>query len=291
MHNSLTIPDATQAPLASLTDLATQINDEHRQAEQALNTGLEHARRAGELLIQAKQLCQHGEWLPWLEQNFEGSARTARAYTLVAQRWPELEAKWQRAANLSIRDAMRLIAPPESAAPHVVNNSGETEWYTPPEYIEQVRKVLGTIDLDPATSEVAQKIVKAKIHYTEEDDGLSQPWQGKVFLNPPYGTSAIAQFAAKLATHVEAGDVTEAVVVVNNATETGWFYRLASVASAVCFPRGRIKFLSPEGEFATPLQGQAILYFGSGAETFRSHFAQFGWTVTVDARAGEEEAE
>jgi len=290
MHDSTALQETKQAPLATLPALAVQINDEHHQAEAALNTGLQHARHAGELLLQAKKLCEHGEWLPWLEQNFDGSARTARAYTLIAQRWPELEAKWQRAANLSIRDALRLIAPPESPAPHVVNNSGETEWYTPSEYVEQVREVLGSIDLDPATSEVAQKIVKAKIHYTVQEDGLLQPWQGKVFLNPPYGTSLITKFADKLATHVEAGDVTEAVVVVNNATETGWFHRLAGVASAACFPRGRIKFFSPEGELATPLQGQAILYFGRGVESFRAHFSQFGWTVAVDAQAGGEAA-
>ena len=112
MPNSTTLQPAPQAPLATLPDLAVQINDEHHQAEAALNTGLEHARHAGELLLQAKSLCQHGEWLPWLEANFDGSARTARAYILVADRWPQIEAKWQHAANLSIRGALQLLAPP-----------------------------------------------------------------------------------------------------------------------------------------------------------------------------------
>jgi ParB family chromosome partitioning protein len=268
----------------TLETLAAQINDEHRQAEAKLNTGLQHARHAGELLLQAKSLCQHGAWLPWLEANFDGSDRTARAYMRVAQQWPRVEAKWQRAANLSIRDAMRLIAPPETPVPHITRNSGEYEWYTPPKYVEAARKVLGAIDLDPASCEAAQEIVKAKIHYTAENDGLAQPWHGKVFLNPPYSGSLIAKFADKLATHVETGDVTEAVVVVNNATDTGWFHRLARVSSAVCFPRGRIKFVSPEGELATPLQGQAIFYFGRGVETFRAHFSALGWTVAVDAQ-------
>jgi len=101
---------AQRIPQGSLTDLAVQINAEHRQAEQAINTGLQHARHAGELLLQAKGLCDHGQWLPWLLKNFDGSARTARAYMLVVERWPQIEAKWQRVANLSFRDALRLVA-------------------------------------------------------------------------------------------------------------------------------------------------------------------------------------
>ena len=102
-----------QKEQGTLTQLANQINDEHRQAEQAINAGLEHALRAGQLLLEAKGLCAHGEWTPWLEDNFAGSARTARAYMLVAERWPQIEAKRQRVANLSFRDALRLAAPPK----------------------------------------------------------------------------------------------------------------------------------------------------------------------------------
>jgi hypothetical protein len=117
MNSTAATISAQRVPQDSLTDLAVQINDEHRQAEAALNTGLQHARHAGELLLQAKKLCQHGEWLPWLKQNFEGSARTARAYMLVSQRWPQIEAKWQRVANLSLRQAVRLTVPGASTSP------------------------------------------------------------------------------------------------------------------------------------------------------------------------------
>jgi hypothetical protein len=59
------------------------------------------------------------------------------------------------------------------------------EWYTPKRYIDAARKVLRSIDLDPATSKLAQTVVKAKTFYTAEDDGLSKQWHGRVWLYPP----------------------------------------------------------------------------------------------------------
>lgn len=67
------------------------------------------------------------------------------------------------------------------------HSSKSNEHYTPPDIIEGVRAVLGSIDLDPASCEVANTIVKAKKIYTKEDDGLVQDWLGRVFLNPPGG--------------------------------------------------------------------------------------------------------
>jgi hypothetical protein len=99
-------------PTQALATLAEQINDHHRQAEAALRSGLEHALAAGRLLIEAKELCVHGTWGQWLAEHFEGSARTAQCYMRVAKRWPELEAKAQRVADLSFREAARLLAAP-----------------------------------------------------------------------------------------------------------------------------------------------------------------------------------
>lgn len=107
--NSTAIRTVEQGTLA---DIAAKINAEHQQALAALNDGLRHAINAGQLLLEAKKLCAHGEWQPWLEQHFVGSARTARAYILVAQRWPQVEAKWQRVADLSFREALQLLAAP-----------------------------------------------------------------------------------------------------------------------------------------------------------------------------------
>ncbi len=169
----------------------------------------------------------------------------------------------------------------DTTTTHVGHNTGEFEWYTPKALVEAAREVLGAIDLDPASSKAANAVVRATTFFTTADDGLTQPWKGRVWMNPPYTTQLITQFAEKLVIHVRAGDVPAAIVIVNNGTETEWFAILASVATAVCFPRGRVKFWSPRIGGSTPLQGQAVLYIGPDWSGFCDRFKVFG-TVWPD---------
>jgi hypothetical protein len=96
------------------TTLATQINAEHQAAGQAAQSALEHARRAGELLIEAKAALSHGTWLPWLAEHCPTiPERTAQAYMRVAQRWTELAVgDPQRVADLPLRQALALLTEP-----------------------------------------------------------------------------------------------------------------------------------------------------------------------------------
>ena len=163
--------------------------------------------------------------------------------------------------------------------PHVARATGENEWYTPAEYIEAARAVMGGIDCDPASSEIANRIVQADRIYTKDDSGLAPcaVWGPRVWMNPPYAQPLVSQFAEALATRVRQGEVKAAIVLVNNATETEWFHALLSVASAACFPKGRIRFLNPDGNpSGAPLQGQAVLYVGANVGRFAEQFGRFG---------------
>ena len=162
--------------------------------------------------------------------------------------------------------------------PHVSQNSGNNEWYTPAAYVEAAHRVMGGIDLDPASSEIANQTVKAATIYTAADNGLEQEWPVcRIWMNPPYAQPLISQFCERLAVAVEAG--AEAIVLVNNATETAWFQRLGDVCTAICFPRSRIRFLDPLGNPGAPLQGQAIVYCGPHVAAFVQEYGLYGLAV------------
>ena len=83
---------------------------------------------------------------------------------------------------------------------HLSLNTGYFEWYTPVWLLDMVRNVMGVIDLDPASCEIAQKDVRALKYHTRLDDGLLQKWEGSVFMNPPYTDNLIMPFIHRLVT-------------------------------------------------------------------------------------------
>jgi hypothetical protein len=154
--------------------------------------------------------------------------------------------------------------------------TGEMEWFTPSIYIEKARRVLGQIDLDPASCADAQTVVNARYFFTKDDDGLTQDWQGTVWLNPPYAGKLIAAFAVKMLAEIESGNVTAAIMLTNGYTETSWFHNLVRPSNAICLTRGRIKFESPHGEKCAPTNGQCFFYFGDSRDTFIAEFDDVG---------------
>ena len=156
---------------------------------------------------------------------------------------------------------------------HVSHNSGENEWYTPKHIIESVKAVMGEIDLDPASSELANDIIQAKDYYTTKEDGLKQDWHGRVWLNPPYSQPEITNFAKA----VTSKSYDEIMILVNNATETDWFRMMAEPSNAICIINKRLRFIDKSGNpSGMPLQGQAILYGGSNVDKFVEEFKEVG---------------
>jgi DNA N-6-adenine-methyltransferase (Dam) len=166
-----------------------------------------------------------------------------------------------------------------SPAAYRTSFTGENEWYTPERHVELAREVLGTIDLDPASNDIAQATVKASKFFTIETNGLDKPWRGKVWMNPPYSQPEIVHFTDKLIAEYKAGNVKEAIILTHNSTDTKWFDVLFKSSGAICFTTGRVKFVSPKGEFAAPAMGQAFTYFGPHPDRFAEVFSEIGNVV------------
>lgn len=156
---------------------------------------------------------------------------------------------------------------------------GDEESYTPIKYLESARAVMGGIDLDPASNEMAQSNVKAGTYYTVDDNGLTKPWSGKVWMNPPYTARVINEFLAKAVKHFNDKEVTEAIILTNNNTDTSWFHNTAMTAAAVCFTAGRINFLKRDGSKSSPTNGQVFFYLGNNANVFAEEFSQYGMVM------------
>lgn len=202
------------------------------------------------------------------------SGRTVQNAEFVKEHAPELFQE-VKTGNITVDAALK------KTKPKVTHNSGDKEWYTPESYIAAATMVMEQIELDPASSKEANAVVKANRFYTKKENGLKQNWRGTVWMNPPYNSSLVGKFVEKLATSVESRKVTEAIVLVNNATETKWFARLAVLSSFFCFPTGRIKFWHTQKKSDAPLQGQCLAYIGKNGKRFCQKFKPFGLIVEI----------
>ena len=141
------------------------------------------------------------------------------------------------------------------------------EWYTPPKYIDMARLVMGGIDLDPASNPTAQQWIQATAYYTEHDDGLKQPWFGKVWCNPPYGKFT-RLFMERALYFYNLGEVQECIFLVNR-TGANW-YRNLRKHFEVIEVADRIAFLNPSGQpEKSPRYYNDFLYLGKKRDRFQ----------------------
>jgi len=162
-------------------------------------------------------------------------------------------------------------------SPMAVHFSSDTpEHYTPQAIVDAVIDVLGTIDLDPCSNSKDTPNVPALYHYTAQDDGLSLPWVGKVYMNPPYGR-AISEWVNKLTESLDSG-VTEAIALVPARVDTQWWNALTARYCLVCFVSGRLTFIGNEESAPFP---SAVVYLNPSNDNtarlrFYDVFSQFG---------------
>lgn len=170
--------------------------------------------------------------------------------------------------------------------PEVERDNHSNEWYTPSRYIEAARRVMGGIDLDPASCELANRTVKAARYYTKEDNGLAQEWRGRVWLNPPYGSLDVVKqgragqegiakpFIFKLIQEYNQGGVKQAVLCVTTDTDAKWFLPLWDYL--ICFADHKVHFHRPGLPNMGQFFGTSFAYLGPNEPAFIEEFSAFG---------------
>ncbi|SRR6266581_2164730 len=158
------------------------------------------------------------------------------------------------------------------------------EWYTPSKYIEAAREVMGSIDLDPASCELANRTVKATRYYDIRTNGLDKPWHGNIWLNPPFGKvhnkSGIRIFTNKLIEEYRAGRTKQAVLLGTSDCDASWFHPLWDFL--ICFPDHNVYFDRPvRGIVEKETRhghwfGTTFVYLGLNEQKFIDIFSAFG---------------
>jgi hypothetical protein len=158
---------------------------------------------------------------------------------------------------------------------HQNADSGNVEYYTPQPIIEAARAAMGSIDLDPASSERANQRVRAGAFYTKKSDGLRQDWFGNVWVNHPYGRDTNPVWIRKIVAQWESGHCRALCCITFANTSEKWFQPLARQPQ--CYLAPRTNFYLPNGKLKRGVtKGSVVTYFGPDVARFHAAFATLG---------------
>jgi len=154
-------------------------------------------------------------------------------------------------------------------------DAGCQEWYTPAGIVNTARLVLGGIDLDPASCDEANRVVRAAVFYSKDDDGLCREWGGRVWMNHPFSKEHNADWIKKLVKCYMDGQVTAACCISFASTSEKWFSPLLDFPQ--CYLRTRTRYTSP-GQWRKPAppKGSVVTYLGGDIKRFAAFFRPFG---------------
>lgn len=172
--------------------------------------------------------------------------------------------------------------PKRQPAQSVHYSSESPEWYTPPEIAALVRDLM-PINLDPASCYAAQQVIRADHYFDAQMNGLHpmRRWDGRVFLNPPYGRE-IGKWVERLIDEYKKAHTVEAILLAPARSDTEWFGLLRDYPR--CFVTGRLKFWTgnapDEQQEAAPFPS-AIFYLGNRFARFAETFSTIGDIYTL----------
>lgn len=153
-----------------------------------------------------------------------------------------------------------------------VFGSAKTDEHNTPEFItDAARAIMGGIDLDPMSNAIANRTIGAHQIYVKSDNGLSKPWLGRIWLNPPFSLADRA--VKKLVTSYESGDIFEAIILLKSAVETKR-YQLLYPYPFIEFNK-RVNYISPENKYGAPF-ATVLFYLGPNFPRFRQIMSAHG---------------
>lgn len=196
----------------------------------------------------------------------------------------------------------------KSAAQYINQDSGDTERYTCHDIMQRVRHFLGEIDLDPASTRLANRTVKAKRIFTKKSNGLLQPWTAdNVWLNHPFQKGELAckpickkktcndpttanyrgfcitenipsnlEWISKLISEYKKGNFSESLNISFVNSSEKWCQLLLK-EGIQCFIEKRVEYYSPSGKTSGGVtKGSMLTYLGPRIEEFKCAFSDIG---------------
>lgn len=140
-------------------------------------------------------------------------------------------------------------------AEHETCVGASDEWYTPPEIFNRLGLYF---DLDPCSANSPFECVPAHVKHMKHHDGLKLFWHGMVFMNLPFGgRNGHVPWLVKFLEHGNG------VAIVRAYTSSAWFHDYAVNAETMCFPRGKTKFIRPDGSIGKA-PGHGVVLLGMG---------------------------
>lgn len=132
-------------------------------------------------------------------------------------------------------------------------------WLTPPSTISTLRNIFGDFDLDPCAETGVLQNIRSKAHlcYTASDDGLTKPWFGTVFVNPPYSRD-VGKWVKKCLDEVENNNAHTVIALLAARTDTKWWHEFIVGKASVFLIKGRLKF--GDGKQSAPFPSAVVVW-------------------------------
>lgn len=201
------------------------------------------------------------------------------------------------------------MSEPAKALPYLPVKAKTEDWCTPPEILDAIRDAFGgAIDLDPCSNPYSvvgaeHEVMLPSWQEPWDDlrralpppglisprgrrsitwgDGLEHPWAGNVFFNPPYSHVLMGRFMAR-AVRLARGGAGHAIGLVPSKTDVAVWHENVVAAPAVCFLKGRLRHLLPDGTPAQPATFSQSLVLWTSSRELVHRFA-----LRLDGKVGD----